>query len=129
MKEVKKIKEKYQNWIDQNVMVARNNCEFFSKEITKTFPELTLVRGHYYDPLGYVTEHWWTKDKKGKIVDPTAEQFAGPKIIEMYEEWDESQPEPVGICANCGKHVFFPNNTVCSEKCHKEYLAYITGAI
>jgi len=120
------IPEIYQNWIDKNVEIPQNNCESYSQDMLDTFPELIRVRGHYDEPCIGKRPHWWLKTKDGLIVDPTAEQFSGPKLYYFYEEWDESQPEPTGKCPNCGGYCY-DGLYVCSDKCEKEYSDYING--
>jgi hypothetical protein len=119
--------QKYINWIDE---YAKKH-EIFSKcaEVTtlmkEAFPELTRVRGEVYIlPANFHREHWWLVDELGAVVDPTADQyftpFYGYSCIMEYLPRDESLPEVVGVCTNCGQYCLPPegNSFACSKKCH-----------
>lgn len=119
------MKEQYKVWIQDNVDEPYGNCYSFSVKMQEVFPELTLVRGHYYCPVWGERQHWWLTDPDGDVVDPTAAQFPSTGIGH-YEPWDENQPEPTGKCPNCGGLVY-DGGTCCSENCHIEYTAYCTN--
>jgi|AMWB02.1.fsa_nt_gi hypothetical protein len=117
----------YVQWISEWL---QNNdphlkCATATLEMVSAFPELTRIRGHVWLCGGYERPHWWCIDKNGDVVDPTASQFNG---IVMYEPWDESLPEPTGVCANCGGYTY-NHATCCSDKCHAEYCAYISKGV
>ena len=115
----------YQEWIDEHYPDYESSygkCAEATLDMQKVFPELTRVRGHYYCSSWGEREHWWLTDKDGNIVDPTARQFP-TKGHGVYDPWDESQPEPTGICPNCGEYCY-NNDTCCSENCSREYAAY-----
>jgi hypothetical protein len=116
------MKQQYVDWIAENVEETYGKCMEATKRMQTTFGELRLVRGHYYCLVWGEREHWWLVDPDGEIVDPTAKQFPS-KGTGPYVEWDESQPEPTGICPNCGGYVY-DGGTVCGEKCHNEYVAF-----
>ena len=118
----------YQDWIDINVEIPLNNCESYSQDMLKAFPELIRVRGHYDEIIRGKIPHWWLKTTEGLIIDPTKDQFSGPNIPFFYEEHDESKPEPTCKCPNCGGFCY-DGNTCCSKNCHNEYLTYINGVI
>ena len=119
-------------WIE-NLKDTRCKCKELTQEMQKEFPELIRVRGFYHCPYWGKREHWWLKNKRMEIVDPTAEQFPS-KGSGRYEEWIEGQPEPTGKCMNCGEYCFNGNsfctdcigngetmNTLFSKRLRKEY--------
>jgi hypothetical protein len=115
------MKTEYQDWIDNYIKHNKVTGECFSVTIKMqaTFPELVRVRGHYYCPWWGERAHWWLKDG-AEIIDPTAFQFpSGGRGA--YIEWDESQPEPTGICANCGDHCY-DGRFCCGEPCEMEFM-------
>lgn len=97
----------------------RGKCKEMCEELVKADPSLTLVRGHYYEPLWSREDpHWWCVDREGNIIDPTAKQFPTPNIKEFYTEFDGWTE-----CAQCGKSVEesalvqMGNYPVCSDRC------------
>lgn len=118
------MKSQYAEWIATNVPKAYGECGKVTEAMIAAFPELKRVRGHYYCVIWGEREHWWLVDVDGEIVDPTARQFpsCGKGI---YVPWDESQPEPTGICPNCSGYCY-NGDQVCSEKCGIEYAAFCT---
>ncbi len=118
---------KYAKWIANKLAIADNNgyglCADWTAEMVAAFPELTRVRGHYYCAGWGEREHWWCTTADGTIVDPTAQQFPS-KGRGHYEPWDETQPEPTGMCPNCGGYCF-GGSSVCSDRCEHEYIAYL----
>jgi len=116
------LKQEYQQWIDALPERVTGQCAEHTLAMQAQFPELVRVRGHYDCPIWGEREHWWLKTAEGEIVDPTAKQFP-TKGHGEYKEWDETQPEPTGMCPNCGGYAY-DNKTCCSDKCHREYVAY-----
>jgi hypothetical protein len=114
---------KYEEWINNwNI----NNdpygkCSEVTLEMQKIFPELIRVRGHYWDAIWGEREHWWLIDPSGETIDPTSKQFP-TKGHGEYIQWNEGDPEPTGICPNCGDHCYH-GNYCCSEKCNIEFAA------
>jgi hypothetical protein len=114
---------KYLNWIGDNVKGdGYGQCREVTERMAADFPELIRVRGHYYDIAWGEREHWWLMTAEGDVVDPTARQFP-TKGSGEYVPWDESRPEPTGICPNCGEYVY-DGNTCCSDACSSAYCAY-----
>lgn len=98
----------------------RGKCKEMCEEAVKKDPSLTMVRGHYYDPLWNREEpHWWTVRKDGTIFDPSARQFP-TKGMGEYTPFSG-----ICTCVECGKE--FPeeqlvvmgngNYTCCSNLC------------
>lgn len=116
--------DRYAAWIAANCPDPTGRCAEYTAALAAAFPELTRVRGHYYCPTWGEREHWWCVTPAGAIVDPTAAQFPS-RGAGAYVPWDESQPEPTGMCPNCGGYCY-DGGTCCSEKCHDEYVAYCT---
>jgi hypothetical protein len=112
---------KYSNWIAANVTAAYGRCDKLTQQMAESFPELTRVRGHYHCVHWGERAHWWLVAPDGAIVDPTAGQFPS-KGRGPYVPWDESQPEPTGMCPNCGGSVY-NGGTVCSDVCAHEFAA------
>lgn len=121
------MKIKYNLWIENFVKEnpkIKGLCSIATEQMVKEFPDLKRVRGHVQDALiTREVEHWWCIDDENNIIDPTASQF---NFIISYDERDESLPEPTGKCPNCGEYCF-NNNFTCSDKCSKEYHAYVTS--
>lgn len=115
------MKPEYQTWIEENVTETYGKCSEVTLAMQEAFPELTRVRGHYFCIVWGEREHWWLKDGD-EVVDPTAGQFPS-QGNGVYVEWDESQPEPTGMCPNCGDYCY-DGKTLCSERCEIEYVAY-----
>ena len=109
----------YETWITEYVKNPHLTCKETTEQMVAVFPELTRVRGHVYLLSGRYVPHWWLTTADGEIVDPTASQFSG---IVMYDPWDESEPEPVGKCMNCGK-LFFARQYApfCDSICLEDY--------
>lgn len=106
-------------------------CKEACEEMQITFPELTMVRGHLFLSNSTKTPtHWWLKDPKGVIVDPTASQYIweapwGKKaFILHYDEWTEGHKEPTGKCPQCGGYAF-DSNKFCKDSCETKYMAYL----
>lgn len=113
----------YDAWIVANVPGdGYGRCGEVTLAMLAAFPELTRVRGHYLDPLWGEREHWWLVTPWGEIIDPTAAQFPS-RGRGVYTPWPQGQPEPTGICANCGKSVY-DSGTCCSDECGRAYAAY-----
>ena len=116
---------KYQEWITQHVTETYGTCYDTTLRMQAAFPELIRVRGHYYCSVWGEREHWWlTFD--GEVIDPTVSQFpSGGGGV--YVPWVVGDPEPTGMCPNCGDTVY-DGDTCCSDSCHNSYVAYCTRA-
>lgn len=118
----------YQIWIDENYpdhQSAYGKCNEATIQMQHIFPELKRIRGHYYCAIWGERQHWWLIDSEDQIIDPTARQF--PTLGRgVYQEFDERQPEPTGICPNCGEYCY-NSQTCCSDKCFDEYRIYVMG--
>ena len=123
------MRPEYQEWI--NNWLSKNDpygkCKDACQEMSIAFPELKMVRGHYWCPYWNTREHWWLIIGE-EIIDPTVSQFPSNGVCAEYTPWDESQKEPTGICPNCGEYAY-DSKTCCSEKCDREYAAYIMRGI
>ena len=126
------MKPEYQTWIKDNVPVdCLNTCHSITEAMQKAFPYLGRVRGHVFLSTGLERPHFWLVDTDGTIVDPTERQFSSDyyghktKVL-SYDPWDESQPEPTGMCPNCGG-VCYDYKDLCSERCEISYTAYLNG--
>lgn len=120
------MKPEYEAWIARNVPDdGYGRCREVTEAMAADFPELTRVRGHYYCYAWGERAHWWLLDPAGEVVDPTACQFPS-KGAGTYVPWNEGDPEPTGICANCGEPCY-NGDTCCSEACGRAYAAYCTN--
>lgn len=111
------MEQRYKDWIEANV--AENGygqCKAVTEKMAAAFPELTRVRGHYYCLVWGERAHWWLTDQTGNIVDPTVQQF--PTKCGEYVPWDEGQPEPTGLCLNCGDYCY-DGKDCCSDGCYR----------
>ncbi len=97
--------QEYLKSLEMTYLKAYGNCEPVCRKMKDKFPELKLIRGHYYCDGWGKRMHWWLLSSDGKIIDPTAIQFPS-NGTGAYELWDESHPEPTGMCPNCGDYVF-----------------------
>jgi hypothetical protein len=93
---IDEVPDKYWEWLREH---DKHNhagmCSAQSLALQKAFPELLRVRGYVrFD------HHWWCETPDGIIVDPTWKQFRG--YAYTYQAYDESQPEPIGQCFECG---------------------------
>lgn len=122
------MKKEYKDWIESNVEGnGYGKCAEVTSAMAEAFPELTRVRGHYYCIRWGERAHWWLKTSDGEIVDPTASQFP-TKGRGHYQEWDESNEEPTGICPECGKYVY-GGKSLCSDECEQSYMRYLETGI
>ncbi len=113
------MKALYREWIDANVPNHRlhyGKCKEVCGMMLESFPELTLVRGHYLCTIWGEREHWWLEDSDGRIIDPTSGQFPTQGRCE-YVAWNEENAEPTGRCMNCGSYCYDSGN-VCSSACY-----------
>lgn len=121
------MKPEYQKWIEHHVAdKGTGKCKEITQAMQEAFPELRLIRGHYYCLVWGEREHWWLVDVDGSIVDPTAAQF--PSKGGRYEALADDTPEPTGKCPNCGEYCY-GSGECCSEACHKSYVAYLMNGI
>lgn len=100
----------------------RGKCKEMSEALVKADPSLRLIRGYYYCPFWGEQAHWWTVDKDGNVIDPTARQF--PSMGEgEYVEFDGTV-----YCAECGKDMqekearFESNYAFCSVSCNMRFV-------
>lgn len=112
----------YQKWIDENVIETLGMCGEVTLKMSKVFPELSRVRGHYYCPIWGEREHWWLVDREDNIIDPTAEQFPS-KGKGAYIPLPDGTPEPTGMCMNCGNYVY-DGSYSCSPHCTTKLEVY-----
>lgn len=119
----------YNNWIKQNITNTYGQCAEATLAMQQAFPELTRVRGHYYDCLWGQREHWWLVTKDGQIVDPTKSQFPS-KGFGTYTKLPDDTPEPSGICMNCGDYCYYhkdpkaySSSHFCSQRCEALVMA------
>lgn len=117
------LEDKYSKWIVNTINDTYGKCEEYTQKMNDVFPELERVRGHYFCPIWGKREHWWLISSRGKIVDPTKNQFPSKGIGE-YVQLDESMPEPTGKCPNCGEYVY-ENNYFCCDNCEGTYMVYL----
>jgi len=97
---------------------AYGKCEKICKEMKEVFPELKLIRGHYYCIVWGERQHWWLEAEDGKVIDPTAIQFPS-KGTGVYEPWGDKE-EPTGKCPNCGEYTY---NEYIHKECHDAFVA------
>lgn len=126
------MEDRYRKWIDNKLATGADPfvaCAEWTEEMHEAFPELTRVRGEVLLSNGWARNHWWLVDINGGVVDPTSSQFqqeyyGGKKTVVLhYSPRDESEPEPTGMCPNCGG-MCYDGGTCCSDACHNAYAAY-----
>lgn len=125
--------QKYQDWIDRKLAGADpfTQCAEWTEEMQAAFPELKRVRGQVFLSNLWERDHWWLTTPTGEVVDPTVSQFkqeyySGGATVLWYQERDENEPEPTGMCPNCGG-MCYDGGTCCSDRCHNQYVAYCMG--
>jgi hypothetical protein len=113
--------DKYNQWIEDNVIKGKElgNCKEYSEKMAEVFPELKVVRGHYYCHTWGERGHFWLVDKWGGIIDPTKAQFPS-KGNGRYVPWNEGDEEPTGKCLNCAEYVY-NENQFCNDNCEREF--------
>jgi len=115
---------KYQRWIEENVTESYGMCKEVTLSMSKEFPELIRIRGHYYDYLWGERQHWWLETTLGVRIDPTKDQFPSKGTAE-YVPWVEGSQEPTGKCPNCGDLIYDGGYT--HEECHEEFARVCMG--
>jgi hypothetical protein len=121
----------YAEWIAANISDPLGKCAEYTLEMQRVFPELTRVRGHYYDIRWGERTHWWLVDLNGDIVDPTAAQFPS-RGKGAYVPWEEGAEEPCGRCLNCGEECFRSSggsSDFCSASCADALAAELNSSI
>ncbi len=104
----------------ENYTKYRGKCKEMCQEMLANDSSLTLVRGWYYESLWNREEaHWWLKDGKGKIIDPTKLQFPSGGINEFYREFQGTIE-----CEQCKKlineegAIINGRFAICSKECY-----------
>lgn len=103
---------------ESDYLKFRGKCKEMSEALILADPTLTLVRGHYYCYQWGEQPHWWCKDRDGKVIDPTKDQFPS-KGRGDYVEFD-------GFfhCEYCDKTVhedeayFVEHHVYCDSPCY-----------
>lgn len=100
------------------------NCGSFSRAFAREFPELRAATGYYYPKdrhSQFRTEHWWLEDARGRIIDPTADQFEC-QGRGRYEPYDPRRHLTIkGSCPCCGMGlVTGQGSRVCSRACAED---------
>ena len=90
----------------------------------KQFPELKLIRGHYFCMVWGERMHWWLQTLADDIIDPTVIQFP-TKGNGVYEPWDETQKQPTGKCPNCGEYCY--DGVHVHEECREAFSASLVS--
>jgi hypothetical protein len=96
----------------------RGKCKEMCEALIQENPELSMVRGWYYEPEWDRKEpHWWCVDAEGNIHDPSVKQ---------YPSQGAGEYTPFGgffECAECAKSIpeaeviQMGNYPCCSDKC------------
>lgn len=103
--------------VESDYLKYRGKCRQMSEALVMSDPTLTLVRGYYLCPVWGKQAHWWCRDSKGAVVDPTKDQFPSRGGGE-YLEFDGRVE-----CAECGAEtteddaVPYGNYIFCSGVC------------
>jgi hypothetical protein len=89
-----------ETWLESNA--AYGNCKRAAEAMAEQFPELTVVCGYVETNYGR-RDHFWLKDFKGDLIDPTISQF---QWVLEYEEFKPNKTwVRVGKCMNCGEDI------------------------
>jgi hypothetical protein len=121
------MRPEYSAWIKANVDGdGFGFCRSYAEKMVKAFPELRVVRGHYYCVVWGQRGHWWCETEAREIVDPTAAQFPS-KGAGVYDGFTGDDSElPTGRCPNCGEFCFH-GKSFCSDDCGRSYVAWINA--
>lgn len=111
--------QKYIDGLELTEQSAYGQCKEICQKMFDKFPELKLVRGHYYCRVWGKRMHWWLEILEGKIIDPTKIQF--PSKNGVYESWDDGQLEPTGKCPHCGEYIYDGGYT--HKECHGAFVS------
>ena len=126
---------KYKLWIADRLATGADpfaKCSEWTQDMLTAFPgELARVRGTVTLSNGWEREHWWLVDNLDfTTYDPTVSQFRQPyygnAVVLAYHPRDESEPEPTGLCHECGGYCY-NNDQLCSKDCERRYLAYLNS--
>lgn len=139
------IQPRPKRWAEYSAWIKRKlkqddpfgQCAEWTLEMQAAFPELRRVRGQVLLSCLWERDHWWLVVEEGgesHIVDPTAEQFrqkyfAGGSKVLTYNPRDESEPEPTGLCCNCGEYCYDGRTELCSTQCERAYHAYLMDSL
>lgn len=113
----------YQLYLDGLNMTSKKaygQCKEVCLKMQKVFPELELVKGHYFCASWGSRMHWWLVSRTGTIIDPTKLQFPS-QGNGVYDPLDETAPQPTGKCPNCGEYIF--DNRYVHEECQDAWMA------
>jgi hypothetical protein len=124
--------ESYIGTYEANTPFLRGKCREACLEMVKTFPELSIRRGHVITSEGRFS-HWWLVTPGEVIVDPTAKQFFG--WIYEYIEWTPDEPVQVGKCMHCAEPIMavldcldspsFKYRDFCSNTCEADMARHL----
>lgn len=118
------MEDKYKKWISayqERVGDVTRKCKSATLEMQESFPCLIRKRGTVLIPFSNRRPvHWWLEAPNGDIIDPTESQFGC--ILEYFER-DETQPEPIGKCLECGADIYpgAPSGNTCSIECNERF--------
>jgi len=91
---------KYQAWINRNTSAipdrVRGTCRLKAEAMAAAFPELEVV-----GVSRWYFGHAWCITKDGRVVDPTAHQFASP--YRYPKSFLRIEDFPTGKCHWCGE--------------------------
>ena len=111
--------------IKEDKIRKRGKCLELSQAFVDKNPSYELIRGWYHCPVWGQMPHWWTKDSKGEIHDPTACQFPS-RGVGFYEEY-----KGFVKCEQCGKEIseseiHNPGDSVilCSYACYGRMVGF-----
>lgn len=116
----------YQAWIDANApRDAKGKCREVAERMVRQFPELGVYGCYEADGRG----HAWCLTPEGKVVDPTAHQFAGGGGEYDYSGAEPAENLPIGRCLNCGELCYSTEDRhdreFCSSGCREAYGRYV----
>ena len=129
--------DEYLQWAMKNYpdyKAALGQCKKAVFEMKKEFPELEITNGYAHFIGIEKRMHWWLKDKKGQIIDPTAHQYPeylGSHIVEYEEITDnhDARKYEQAKCPNCGEYYFVKPEIkyMHNQSCEEQYMKYLNG--
>ena len=103
------MKQQYEEWIKQNPGQSAESMQ-------AAFPELKLVRGHYYDWQFGPQAHTWLENERD-IVDPTQHNIGHYEPLTLQT----IGRKVTGQCGVCGEWVF-DGKRFCSNECEERFV-------
>jgi hypothetical protein len=129
---------RYQAWINREYPTCESalaKCKEACHRMKEVFPELQITNGFVHFAFCEKREHWWCKNSRGDIIDPTAIQFLeyiGEPVMEYEEiaEDHDARKYPKKRCMECGECYYEKpelKGIMHNERCEKAFIKSLMG--